>query len=256
MANIYPHLTRALLCTISLLLATFCQADADLRRERVIFKPGSASSHLEGRIKGYQTVDYLISAQAGQMLNASLASQHSATYFNLLAPGETAVAFFNGSMADNQYEGQLPVSGDYTLRVYMMRAAARRNESAHYRVEVILGNPPQAPKTPTVVKSLDAKVAGTPYHATGTIACSTAPSQPLSQCPFGVTRAGLGSGRVDITLPTGQMRSLRFEQGTTTGLLNSPAQQAVFSAQKKDDTYQINIGDERYEIPEAVIMGG
>jgi hypothetical protein len=45
---------------------------------------------------------------------------------------------FNGSTAGNQYEGSLPKSGDYKVRVYMMRSAARRNEVANFRLEMII----------------------------------------------------------------------------------------------------------------------
>jgi hypothetical protein len=45
---------------------------------------------------------------------------------------------FNGSISDNQYEGILPTSGNYKVRVYMMRSAARRNEIANYRLEIII----------------------------------------------------------------------------------------------------------------------
>jgi hypothetical protein len=48
------------------------------------------------------------------------------------------VAMFNGSTGQNQYEGTLPESGDYKVRVYLMRSAARRNEAAKYRLEMIV----------------------------------------------------------------------------------------------------------------------
>ena len=45
---------------------------------------------------------------------------------------------FNGSVSQNQYEGILPSSGDYKIRVYMMRSAARRDQVANYRLEMII----------------------------------------------------------------------------------------------------------------------
>jgi hypothetical protein len=67
-----------------------------------------------------------------------MATQHGATYFNILEPGQTEVAMFNGSTSGNQFEGVLKKSGDYKIRVYMMRSAARRNEVANYRLEMIV----------------------------------------------------------------------------------------------------------------------
>ena len=88
-------------------------------------------------------------------MNVSLATKHGATYFNIFAPGENEVAMFNGSVSQNQYEGTLPASGDYKIRVYMMRSAARRNEVAHYRLEMIIdgkeATDTHAPRTETLV---------------------------------------------------------------------------------------------------------
>jgi len=84
-------------------------------------------------------VDYLVGARKGQTANISLATKHTATYFNILAPGKTDEASFNGSVSQNQFEGVLPDDGTYRIRVYMMRSAARRNETADYRLEVAIG---------------------------------------------------------------------------------------------------------------------
>jgi hypothetical protein len=45
---------------------------------------------------------------------------------------------FVGSSSGNQFEGRLPASGDYKVRVYLMRSAARRDEIADYRLEMII----------------------------------------------------------------------------------------------------------------------
>jgi len=39
---------------------------------------------------------------------------------------------------DCKYEGTLPESGAYKIRVYMMRSAARRNEIAKYRLDMTI----------------------------------------------------------------------------------------------------------------------
>jgi hypothetical protein len=131
---------------LSLLLMAFgaAQAGDDIRTERVQFAKGATSAVVEGTITGDQIVDYVLGASKGQSMNVSMATRSTATYFNILAPGETEVAFFNGSMSDNQYEGVLPATGDYRIRVYMLRSAARRNEKADYRLEMIVTGKPQA----------------------------------------------------------------------------------------------------------------
>jgi hypothetical protein len=113
-------------------------AQQNIRAQRVQFKPGATSATIESSIKGYEIVDYILNARKGQTMNVSMATKNGANYFNILAPGENDVAMFNGSTNRNQYEGTLPKSGDYKIRVYMMRSAARRNEVANYRLEMII----------------------------------------------------------------------------------------------------------------------
>ena len=110
----------------------------EIRTERVHFKHGATSAVVEDSIKGYQTVDYVLGARKGQSMNVSMATDNGANYFNILAPGENEVAMFTGSTSGNQFEGTLPANGDYKVRVYMMRSAARRDEVAKYRLEMII----------------------------------------------------------------------------------------------------------------------
>ena len=121
-----------------MLLGATAQGEADIRTQRVQFAKGATSAHVEGSIKGYQIVDYLLGAAKGQYMNVSMATDNTASYFNIMAPGETEVAFFNGSTGGNQFEGELSATGDYRIRVYMMRSAARNKEVANYRLEMIV----------------------------------------------------------------------------------------------------------------------
>lgn len=109
-----------------------------ITNERLSFAPGTSSAIVEGSITGYETIDYLLNVRDGQPMNISMTTPNSATYFNVLEPGETEVAVFNGSTGENQFEGITQKSGDYRIRVYMMRSAARREEQADYRLEVIV----------------------------------------------------------------------------------------------------------------------
>jgi hypothetical protein len=102
----------------------------------------------------------------------------------------------------------------------------------------------------------DAKVAGTDYHATGDIPCSMGGGQPTGSCPFGVKRAGNGSGMVTVTKPDGRTRTIFFENGRATGADVSQADPGAFSATRESDLNIIRIGQERYEIPDAVVSGG
>jgi hypothetical protein len=125
------------LVALSLMAAALALA-RDVRTERVQFARGANSSVVEGSIQGYETVDYVLGAKKGQPMNVSMATDNSANFFNILAPGENEGAMFDGSISQNQYEGVLPESGDYKIRVYLERSAARRNEVGKYRLEMIL----------------------------------------------------------------------------------------------------------------------
>jgi hypothetical protein len=247
-------IARSLPFVLAALVATLfpTRASDDIRTERVRFKPGTTSTAIEGSIKGYATVDYLVGARDGQQMNVSLATKHTATYFNILAPGENEVAMFNGSTSENQYEGTLPKSGDYRIRVYMMRSAARREEVANYRLEIIVNGGGAQSSGPEG----DAKVAGTDFHATGEIPCSMGGDQPTRSCPFGVTRRGGGSGTVTVTRPDGRKRQIYFEKGLATGCDRSQADSGEFRTSRQDDLTIVQIGGERYEFPDAVINGG
>lgn len=119
-------------------MASSALARDEIRTEQVHFKPGASSATIKGKIKGYEAVDYVLEASKGQQMNVSMATKNGATYFNILAPGENEVAMFIGSTSGNQFEGTLPKSGAYKIRVYMMRSAARRDEVANYRLEMIV----------------------------------------------------------------------------------------------------------------------
>ncbi len=130
--------TGVLLAGLLVGQAGLAAAQDGIRTERIRFEPGATSAVVEGSITGYEIVDYLVGADEGQYANISMGTDNAASYFNILPPGEDEVAIFIGSTLGNQYEGKLPASGDFKIRVYMMRSAARRDEVANYRLEVII----------------------------------------------------------------------------------------------------------------------
>jgi len=53
----------------------------------------------------------------------------------VLPPG-SETALFVGSTSGNSWSSTRPADGDYTVRVYLMRSAARRNEKAKYTLSI------------------------------------------------------------------------------------------------------------------------
>ncbi|MEB3212247.1 MAG: MliC family protein, partial [Leptolyngbyaceae bacterium] len=68
-----------------------------IKTQRVQFQAGANGATVQNSITGYETIDYVLGAQAGQSMNVSMATDNGANYFNILAPGENEVAMFNGS---------------------------------------------------------------------------------------------------------------------------------------------------------------
>jgi len=245
-----------LLIAATLVPPADAQARDDIKTIKIEIPEGQSTSIVNGRIKGYETVDYLVEATAGQTLNISLGTTHTAAYFNLLAPGETAVAFFIGSMQENQFEGAVADEGIYTIRIYMLRSAARREEVADYRLEIINAGAQAEQATSPHHESHDALVPGTNHHAVGTVPCTMAPENPAAYCSFNVTRDGPGNALVTIIKPDGRQRVIFFDQDKAIGYDFSQADPGDFSTEESGDTHIVHIGSERYEIPDAVINGG
>jgi hypothetical protein len=234
-----------------LLIPCSLSVAAEIEVKPVHFAAGASSATVKGALVGDKIIDYRLGAKAGQTMTVTLKTNNGANYFNLIAPGETDVAFFVGSTSGNRFHGALPANGDYTVRVYLMRSAARRNEKANYTLTVGITSAASAKVPPR-----DAKVAGTNYHATGEIPCAISPSQPSHSCPFGVTRQGNGTATVTVTRTGGGTRTIHFTKGHATGYDQSQADSGKFSARKQGDLSIIQIGGERYEIPDAVVSGG
>ena len=94
------------------------------------------------------------------------------------------------------------------------------------------------------------------FDATGTISCAQPVGQPLSRCEFGVARAGGGYATVVITRPDGRSRAVFFRLGRPIGADTGESDPGDVKATREGDFSIIRIGNERYEIPDAVVLGG
>ncbi|GAA4754138.1 hypothetical protein GCM10023264_21640 [Sphingomonas daechungensis] len=111
-------------------------AAAQTKTETVNFPRGKTNTTLIGSIKGDVGRDYLVRAAGGQTLRVVLSSANKSTYFNVLPPGSNDEAIFIGSTSGDSFSGVLPQSGTYKVRVYLMRNAARENQSSLYTLKV------------------------------------------------------------------------------------------------------------------------
>ncbi|OJH44269.1 DNA breaking-rejoining protein [Paracoccus sp. SM22M-07] len=102
-----------------------------VRHETVRLARGTSGTTLTGQVRGYDSVQYALGVTAGQTLDVQLDGNNSSLYFNVTAAGSSA-ALYNSSIDGNGASITIPSSGTYLIDVYLMRNAARRNETATY----------------------------------------------------------------------------------------------------------------------------
>jgi hypothetical protein len=237
-------------------------AQSDIVKRPVQFAKGKSGTTIKGSLTGDQTVDYTLRAAAGQTMTVKL-SGASAVYHNVIPPGSTGEALFVGSRDGNRSTTTLPASGEYTIRLYQMGHAASSGKRSNFTLDVaIAGVAPQAAAAQSSAeddKMVDASARASQgrFNAIGKIPCAWAKGQPMSQCDFGVARAGGGTAAVAVTLADGRQRVIFFKAGKAiTANLSQADGNMSFSATKEADLHLIRAGNERYEIPDAAIYGG
>ncbi|NBN65440.1 SH3 domain-containing protein [Pannonibacter tanglangensis] len=117
----------------------------ETRSARVEFARGQSSAEIAGRLRGRESIDYVLGASAGQRLSVDLRADNPATYFNVLPPrGDTAI--FIGPTDGTSFSAVLRESGDYRIQVFLMRNAARRDEATRFSLSVaVRGDGAQRP---------------------------------------------------------------------------------------------------------------
>jgi hypothetical protein len=234
-------------------LPVVCSADVhdmEARSERVHFAKGATSTVIKGQVKGDRYIDYQVRAGAGQTLSVEIKTGNASSYFNILPPGSGDVAMFIGSTSGNRFSGLLPTDGDYAIRIYLMRNAARRNEVANFTLTVgVTGQPLAA--TPA---ARDALIPGTPFHASAKLACVPPFGFNTRECEAFVIRRGFdGTATVEVRWGEGLKRRILFAKGKVVAA-DSPE---ALTAARTGDVSIVSFGsDERYEIPDAFLSGG
>jgi hypothetical protein len=120
----------------SLALCLAVPASAEIKTSTVNFSRGKTSTTLIGNLKGDLTRDYVVSGKAGETLSVTMTTSNKSAYFNILPPGSTDEAIFIGSTSGNSFRGALSDTGAYKVRVYLMRNAARQNQSAVFTLKI------------------------------------------------------------------------------------------------------------------------
>jgi hypothetical protein len=218
----------------------------------VTFAAGASSATITGQLKGDVTVDYLVRASAGQTLEVTIKASNLSNYFNVLPPGSPDAAMYIGQTSGDTFSGMLPADGDYTIRVYLMRSAARRNEASTYTLTVRVTGKALAP----LPASQDALLPGTPYHASASLRCVTMPygdAKPQTCQAFVIRRGVEGTATVEVKQGDRVWRRILFVSGKPVA---SDSSEKMTSSRQGDVTIVTFESGERYEIPDALVSGG
>jgi hypothetical protein len=236
---------------IGLIISLFMiEASAADKVKLISFPKASETKVIKESIKGYDGVIYTFTGKRAQKVRIMLKTSHKATYFNFL-PAGSYNAIFNGSLDGNTYTGYLPDSGSYSVQVYMMRSAARRNEVANYSLSLSLTNDPNPPKQ-TIFPA-----APRYYDASAPLPCSTTPSSFDMTCEGIVIRDYTNrSAKFWIRSPMDASYSRARAFSYTNGVFEHGENKKLTVDRKGDESYLNLEGKMFYKIPDAFVLGG
>lgn len=93
------------------------------------------------------------------------------------------------------------------------------------------------------------------FDATGHLRCHRA-GAPGDWCAFGVARSGGGYATVVVETLDGRSQGIYFRMGRAIGTATSQVYHPEFRAEREGDTTVIYLDNDRYEIPDAIVLGG
>lgn len=221
------------------------------RIEKLDFTDGKTKVTIKQRLMGREYTDYQVRAAAGQTLTVTLKAGNPQNYFNINPPGAES-AMFIGSSSGSRFSRRLPTDGEYTIRVYLMRAAARRNESSRFILEAGLTGQP----LPPIPARQDALIPGTPFHASANIACPVEVGQAPASCEaFVIRRRFDGTATVEVRWREGTLQNttrILFVKGRP---VSSDATGSLSHARQGDVT-RVRLGrGASFDIPDALVSG-
>ncbi|BCX48670.1 serine/threonine protein kinase [Haloferula helveola] len=124
--------------TLSVSAALVASAIAEDATTRIQFEAGTSQAVVTGKVTGRDGTIYKLNAKEGQFLLVQVLPEGKGADFNIFIPGKGPgdEALFNSSTGGRTYIGQLYKTGDHSILVYQNRAAARRGETADYKMLV------------------------------------------------------------------------------------------------------------------------
>lgn len=240
-------LTNRILTGMLLWSAT-CALTSAQATQNVSLKSGPGTLVVSGTLQGDKYLDYKINLVAGQSLTVALKGSNPQNYFNVNPPG-SEVSMYVGSSEISKFQRLVPVTGIYTVRVYLMRPAARRNEKSRFKLSFQVQGSALRP----IPVQRDALVPGTPFYATADVPASLDYDPSLKSGKAGVIRyVGDRTATVEVKIG-GLKRRILFVKGKPVA---SDATVKLTFTRKEDTTIVKFAAQESYTLPDAFLFGG
>jgi len=102
---------------------------AQTKRIDVKFRKGTSSGTYSNTVTGYGSADFYVNAKGGQEMSAKLTSANKSLYFLVIRDPASPVAIADDARDAINWTGELPDDGTYIVRVFLVRAEARRNKT-------------------------------------------------------------------------------------------------------------------------------
>ena len=115
-----------LLLVMTVFLALSAGEASAQGKVRIKFPAGTHSTTVRGTVRGFAYRDYLVRASEGQTIELKITSTASPSVFVVFLP---YMDNLEGAADIDEFTGELPDTGDYVIRVLMMRSEARRKGS-------------------------------------------------------------------------------------------------------------------------------
>ena len=126
---------KPIVMSVAIIFSVLVSTAAQSNPQRIHFVRGHSSTIVSGRIAGFDTKDYVIGASAGQQMTLRLKSSKPGAYFVIYSISGRATEMNETT----EWSERLSESGDYLIRVFMMRSAARRKGAvASYTLSVAI----------------------------------------------------------------------------------------------------------------------
>lgn len=114
---------------IAVVLVGVSTAVGQTKRINVKFAKGATSGTYSNTVMGYGSADFYVNAKGGQQMSAKLTSSNKSLYFLIIRDPANPEAIADDARDATSWSGELPEDGTYIVRVFLVRAEARRNKT-------------------------------------------------------------------------------------------------------------------------------